>query len=207
MKKLLSTVTLLSLLSACGNESTSTNQIAPPDMAPSVSAQAKKTTPARKPLIRKNEISTDTFSPFVKMVTPMKVGAKPELQVFIKVKSNSNEEYDNSEKRFSFYQVFFDSESINDSGNLKLGKDGILYLEHTVRSNVTVITDDLVIEYFPMGTYSKKASFKSGDSVAFKLDDGNSIKMRWKMGEISREGIDIYVKDGLRAVKVKPELF
>lgn len=205
MKKLFSGLVLLSLLSACGTEDISTNQIAPATNQ-SVAAQAKKSTPARKPLIRKNEISTDTFSAFLKMKEGFGFNSESTLQVFFKVTSKSGNEYDNSEEMYFPYQVFFDSESIDESGNLRLGKDGVLYLEHTVRSNAMVIRDP-EIEYFRMGTYQKKASVKSGDSVSLKLDDGNLIKMRWRMGEISREGIDIYVKEGLKPVKAKPELF
>ena len=63
------------------------------------------------------------------------------------------------------------------------------------------------VEYYRLGTYTNvNNTFNEGNPIELKLDPENSIKMLWRMGEVSREGIQIFLAPNSKPVKTIPIL-
>lgn len=108
-------------------------------------------------------------------------------KLFMKVTSENGKTYDNIKEMIMPYQVFFNKESINQTGNIRLSKDGLVYLVYLRYSNAMVMREPSV-EYYRLGTYTNvNNTFNEGSPIELKLNPENSIKMLWRMGEVSKE--------------------
>lgn len=119
-------------------------------------------------------------------------------EMLMVAKSMLGSTYDNrnSATRYMLYYAN-QSDSLSEAiGPIRLGRDNVLYLEHMNFTN-----GQKQMLYYRLGTFKLAPGSKDGQDVAFELDKGNSLKMKWRgINPMNHDEIHLTVSPAVKPV-------
>lgn len=186
MKKHLLSFTLLGALTACG---TPVADIQPQLQPPTPANLQAQSAPANPRLMEsfKGYLSHSTYD-------------NPKVaEMLMQVKSLFGSTYDNKNSATRYRLIYSNQKEDLSfiSGPVRLGQDGVLYLEHKAFNQ-----GQTSLEYYRLGSFAPLTpQAADGSEIKFQLDQGNALKMKWRgLNPMNHETIQFYVNPKLKPV-------
>lgn len=109
----------------------------------------------------------------------------------------------NSASRYHLYYQGQNSSLSEAIGPIRLGKDNVLYLEDIVINSGAPTSR----QYYRLGSF-QPGGLANGQEVAFQLDKGNSLKMKWRgINPMDHDELHLTISPAIKPVPKDPASF